>query len=53
MPNQLENMLKEIQQSITMIDKRISIIDERKQDLLNFRAELVAEQEKLLKEARV
>ena len=53
MPNQLENMLREVQQTILMNDKRITKLDERKTELLNFRQELVAEQERLLKEKRI
>ena len=53
MPNQLENMLREFQQSILKNHKRIHSLDERKTELLNFRQELVAEQERLLKEKRI
>ena len=53
MPNQLENMLREVQQSILMIDKRIHSLDERKTEVLNFRQELGQEQERLLKEKRI
>ena len=53
MPNQLENMLREVQRSIMMVDKRIYELETRKQELNQFRAELVAEQERLLKEKRL
>lgn len=53
MPNQLENMLREVSQSILIIDKLIQSLDEKKQELTQFRAELVAEQERLLKEKRI
>lgn len=36
-----------------MVDKRIASLDERKTELLNFRQELVTEQERLLKEKRI
>lgn len=53
MPNQLENRLKDVQQSIVMIDKRIAKHEHTIIELQNFKQELIQEQERLLKEAHV
>ena len=53
MPNQLENRLRDVQQSIQMIDKRISKHEHTIIELKQFRNDLIQEQERLLKEARV
>ena len=53
MPNQLENRLRDIQQSIQMIDKRINKHEHTITQLKQFRNELIQEQERLLKEARI
>ena len=53
MPNQLENRLRDVQQSIQLIDRRISKHEHTITELKQFRNELIQEQERLLKEARI